>query len=211
MHSLLTITMTAVIGLGNPGTEYEWTRHNVGFLVVDALCDGLHAQFKGGKGDYLTAGGDYRGTSVLLVKPLTYMNNSGLAVADLIQHHSLELKDILIVCDDFNLPLGKIRLRPKGSDGGHNGLYSIIYQLQTEEFPRMRCGIGTPGSSGQDFDATSFVLSVFSRAERLDLRTMVKEARDAALCFSAEGIDTTMSRWNAIGSDSRNETNLIAG
>jgi len=211
MHSLLTITMTAVIGLGNPGNEYEWTRHNVGFLVVEALCNELRTEFKAGKGDYLIAAADVHGTSVILVKPLAYMNNSGLAVADLVERHSIDLKDVLVVCDDFNLPLSKIRLRPKGSDGGHNGLYSIIYQLQTEEFPRMRCGIGTPSSSGRDFDATSFVLSVFNRAERPALRMMVKEARDAALCFSAEGIDTAMSRWNAIGSDSRNETNLIVG
>ena len=203
--------MTAIIGLGNPGNEYEWTRHNVGFLVVDALRDVLRTEFEAGKGDYLLATASSHSTPIALVKPLTYMNNSGLAVADLVERYNLDLRDLLIVCDDFNLPLGKIRLRPKGSDGGHNGLYSIIYQLQTEEFPRLRCGIGTPTSSGQEFDATSFVLSVFNCDEKPAVRKMVESARDAALCFSAEGINAAMDRWNAIGSDPWNETSVIAG
>jgi PTH1 family peptidyl-tRNA hydrolase len=211
LHSLFSITMIAVVGLGNPGHDYEWTRHNVGFMVADALSDELRAEFEGGKGDYLVAAADFDGTSILVVKPLTYMNNSGLAVADLVERYDLDPKDILVVCDDFNLPLGKIRLRPKGSDGGHNGLYSIIYQLQTEEFPRLRCGIGIANVPGQDFDATSFVLSGFDHTERSAVQKMVEEARDAALCFSTEGIDTAMSRWNAIGTDPPNETNVITG
>jgi PTH1 family peptidyl-tRNA hydrolase len=211
VYSLITIAMIAVIGLGNPGHDYEWTRHNVGFMVVDALSDELRSKFEGGKGDYLLAAAGFHNTRILLVKPLTYMNNSGLAVADLAERYDLEQKDILVVCDDFNLPLGKIRLRPKGSDGGHNGLYSIIYQLQTEEFPRMRCGIGAANVLGQDFDATSFVLSVFDQAEKPAVRKMAEEARDAALCFSTEGIEIAMGRWNAIGTDSPNETNVITG
>jgi PTH1 family peptidyl-tRNA hydrolase len=203
--------MIAVIGLGNPGHDYQWTRHNVGFMVADALLDVLQVEFEEGKGDYLVAAADVESKPILLVKPLTYMNNSGLAVADLVERYDLAPKDILVVCDDFSLPLGKIRLRPKGSDGGHNGLYSIIYQLQTDEFPRMRCGIGVANEPGQDFDATSFVLSVFDRAERSAVQKMVEEGRDAALCFCREGIDTAMSRWNAIGNDSRNETNVITG
>jgi PTH1 family peptidyl-tRNA hydrolase len=139
------------------------------------------------------------------------MNNSGLAVADVVDRYNLDLRDLLIVCDDFNLPLGKIRLRPKGSDGGHNGLYSIIYQLQTEQFPRLRCGIGTTVTPSQKLDATSFVLSVFDRDERPAVRKMVDSARDAALCFSAEGINIAMDRWNTIGNDLRNETTAIAG
>jgi PTH1 family peptidyl-tRNA hydrolase len=201
--------MIAVIGLGNPGHGYEWTRHNVGFMVADALSEALQAEFEEGKGDYLVAATDLENKPILLVKPLTYMNNSGLAVADLVERYGLEPKDILVVCDDFNLPLGKIRLRPKGSDGGHNGLYSIIYQLQTEEFPRIRCGIGVASLPGEDFDATSFVLSFFDQPEREIVRKMVEDTRDAAICFCTEGIDTAMSRWNAIGNDSRDETNVI--
>jgi PTH1 family peptidyl-tRNA hydrolase len=207
----VSITMTAVIGLGNPGHDYEGTRHNVGFMVADALSEMLRADFEGGRGDYLVAAANFQGVSVLIVKPLTYMNNSGLAVADLVGRYDLDTKDVLVVCDDFNLPLGKIRMRAKGSDGGHNGLYSIVYQLQTEGIPRMRCGIGVANLSGQEFDATSFVLSVFDRAERSAVQKMVEDARDAALCFSTEGIDTAMGRWNAIGPDSQDDTNVITG
>ena len=195
----MTITVIAIVGLGNPGNEYEWTRHNVGFFVVDALRDALRTDFEAGKGDYLVATSRFGGDSIVLVKPLTYMNNSGLAVADLIKRYDVEPKDVLVVCDDFNLPLGRIRLRPKGSDGGHNGLYSIIYQLQTEEFPRLRCGIGAARSTDQEFNATSFVLSVFDRDEKPAVRKMVESARDAALCFLSEGINVAMDRWNAPG------------
>jgi len=180
-------------------------------MVVDTLCDVLCTEFEAGKGDYLIATGRSYDTLISLVKPLTYMNNSGLAVADVLQRYSLDLRNVLIVCDDFNLPLGKIRLRPRGSDGGHNGLYSIIYQLQTEEFPRLRCGIGTFSTSERKFDATSFVLSVFDHGERPAVRKMVETARDAALCFSTEGINTAMDQWNSVESDSRNETGALAG
>jgi len=204
---LLATLMIAIIGLGNPGNEYEWTRHNVGFLVVDALRDTLHTEFEAGKGDYLLATAHFERTPITLVKPLTYMNNSGVAVADVVERYNVELRNLLVVCDDFNLPLGKLRLRPKGSDGGHNGLYSIIYQLRTEEFPRLRCGIGTGVTHGKKFDATSFVLSVFDRDERPAVRKMVENARDAALCFSAEGITIAMDRWNATeGEQTRSET-----
>jgi PTH1 family peptidyl-tRNA hydrolase len=210
VFSLLTTIVTAVIGLGNPGNEYEWTRHNVVFFVVDALRDALRTEFEAGKGDYLLASGRSGGKPIALVKPLTYMNNSGLAVADIVEQYNVEPKDVLIVCDDFNLPLGKIRMRPKGSDGGHNGLYSIIYQLQTEEFPRLRCGIGTATSSGPEFDATSFVLSVFDHDEKPAVRKMVGSARDAALCFLSEGIDVAMDRWNATGRGLGDEKSTIA-
>ncbi|MGA9363967.1 MAG: aminoacyl-tRNA hydrolase, partial [Bacteroidota bacterium] len=201
--------MTAIVGLGNPGNKYEWTRHNVGFFVVDALRDALRTEFEAGKGDYLLATAQSGGTPIALVKPLTHMNNSGLAVADLVERYDLDLRNVLIICDDFNLPLGKLRLRPKGSDGGHNGLYSIIYQLQTEEFPRLRCGIGTATSSGPEFDATSFVLSDFGRDEKPVVRNMVENARDAALCVLSEGVDVAMDRWNATGHELGNEKSAI--
>jgi PTH1 family peptidyl-tRNA hydrolase len=203
--------VTAIVGLGNPGNEYEWTRHNVGFFVVDALGDTLRTEFEAGKGDYLLATVQSGGTPIALVKPLTYMNNSGLAVADLVERYNVEPRDVLVVCDDFNLPLGKIRLRPKGSDGGHNGLYSIIYQLQTEEFPRLRCGIGTAASTGPGFDATSFVLSDFDRNEKPVVRNMVENARDAALCFLSEGVDVAMDRWNATERGLGNEKSATKG
>jgi PTH1 family peptidyl-tRNA hydrolase len=193
--------VTAIIGLGNPGSEYEGTRHNVGFLVVDAICEALKTAFRAGKGEYVEAASTVQGIEVLLIKPLTYMNNSGVAVADVLDRYNLQLNDILVVSDDFNLPLGTIRLRPKGSDGGHNGLYSIIYQLGTEEFARLRCGIGRPALTARRFDATAYVLSVFEPSELPIVKGMLRSARDAALCFVTEGIERAMSRWNTDASN----------
>lgn len=202
--------MNTIIGLGNPGSDYDGTRHNVGFMVVDALCETLQTEFEAGKGDYLIAVSRYRGKGITLVKPLTYMNNSGLALVDLLEHYSLSVKDFLVVCDDFNLPLGRIRFRPKGTDGGHNGLYSIIYHLQTEDFPRLRCGIGRLISPGEVFDATKFVLSVFDRDERSAVRKMVTKSSEAVLCFATEGLTAAMDRWNMAGENESSKAHVIA-
>lgn len=191
--------MITIVGLGNPGNEYEETRHNVGFVVIDALCKTLRTNPEAGKGDYLIATGINRGYEIALVKPLTYMNNSGLAIMDLLERYELRLKDLLIICDDFNLPLGRLRLRPAGSDGGHNGLSSIIYQLQTDEFPRLRCGIGNPEAMLKASNATEFVLSIFEPEEEPLLREMIRNAHDAALCFASDGLPTAMNRWNSPG------------
>ncbi|MGH2568737.1 MAG: aminoacyl-tRNA hydrolase, partial [Bacteroidota bacterium] len=118
------------IGLGNPGSQYDGTRHNIGFDVVDSLAGALKIRFKPGTGEYLEARGFFGDTEVGLAKPLTYMNNSGSAVMEIQERYHLPLDRLLIICDDFWLPLGTLRLRTKGSDGGHNGLYSIIYHLQ---------------------------------------------------------------------------------
>jgi PTH1 family peptidyl-tRNA hydrolase len=185
--------MIAIFGLGNPGREYEMTRHNVGFMVVDALAEKLNYDFKPGKGDYLIAPGKYKGKEILIVKPLTYMNNSGIAVKDVVERFEIDLRDILVVCDDLNLPLGMIRIRPKGSDGGHNGLYSIIYHLKTIEFPRLRCGIGNPEKMKNMVD---FVLSKFDDDEVEVLREMISNAVDATLCFVSDGVLSAMNKFN---------------
>jgi PTH1 family peptidyl-tRNA hydrolase len=187
----------AIIGLGNPGYEYDGTRHNVGFLVVDLLCKKLRTNLQAGRGDYLLGSTVYEERDLLLVKPLTYMNNSGVAVADVKNHYGLRLEDLLVVCDDFNLPLGTIRLRRCGSDGGHNGLYSIIYQLQSEDFPRLRCGIGGSAVEKKGFDATGFVLSPFEREEKAIVQRMLHHASDAALSVVSDGLSIAMNRWNA--------------
>ncbi len=211
MPLIWAVAVITIIGLGNPGNEYEETRHNVGFMVADALCETLQTDFEVGKGDYLIAVSRYGGREIRLVKPLTYMNNSGLAVADLIERYRLNIKDILIVCDDFTLPLGKIRLRAKGTDGGHNGLYSIIYQLRTEGLSRLRCGIGRLHPQGQKFNPTEFVLSVFDQSEGPSVRKMIEEARDAALCFATEGLIAAMDHWNAPSIDPRIEQSISEG
>lgn len=185
--------MIAIFGLGNPGREYEMTRHNVGFMVVDALAEKIGVDFKPGAGDYLIGSGRRAGKEILLVKPLTYMNNSGVAVKDVVEKYKIDLRDILVICDDLNLPLGVIRIRQKGSDGGHNGLYSIIYHLKTMEFPRLRCGIGNPEKMKNMVD---FVLSKFDEDEIEILKEMIARAVDATLCFISDGISVAMNRFN---------------
>lgn len=188
--------MIAIVGLGNPGYEYEWTRHNLGFKVVDELCETLKVHLKTGKGNYLIGTGCHEGHDVALVKPLTYMNNSGIAILDLVGRYKLLLENLLVVCDDFHLPLGTLRLRPSGSDGGHNGLYSIIYHLQTEKFPRLRCGIGQAEMQGKSFNATQFVLSVFEKSEMSAVKNLIRDARNAVLSFVKDGLVSAMDRWN---------------
>jgi len=187
----------ALFGLGNPGSEYDGTRHNIGFSIVDALCEEFSIRLRPGKGDYLVGTASYRGTECCLVKPLTYMNNSGIAVQDVVGRQRLRLEDILIMCDDFQLPLGKLRTRPGGSDGGHNGLYSVMVHLGTHNFPRLRCGIaGPPEMPARKSEMAKFVLTVFTRNELPVVHQMVNRARDAALTFLSEGLTTAMNKFN---------------
>ncbi|MGB6647961.1 MAG: aminoacyl-tRNA hydrolase, partial [Bacteroidota bacterium] len=172
------MSLVLVAGLGNPGTLHRETRHNVGFLVLDSLAEKLGTTFGPGKGDYFLAGGAVGDREVVLLRPLTYMNNSGRAVADLLEARPMPFEDLLVVLDDFALPLGTLRIRPGGSDGGHNGLASVIEHLQTDQFPRLRCGIGRedmpPGDPKEEF-----VLSPFDPTERTALREMISAATDA--------------------------------
>ena len=132
-----------IVGLGNVGREYEGTRHNVGFAVVDGVAAKFKKSFAPGKGEYFAAQIRHRGEEIVLFKPTTYMNNSGIAVSNAAERFGILPEDILVAYDDFNIPLGKLRLRKSGGDGGHNGVYSIIYQLNSENFSRLRCGIGS--------------------------------------------------------------------
>lgn len=185
----------AVVGLGNPGTEYGQMRHNVGFQVLDTLSGRWKKGFKPGKGEYYFVRAAIGDREVILVKPLTFMNNSGEAVAEVIDRFSLPFSSLLVVADDFALPLGVLRLRPSGSDGGHNGLSSIIYQLQSDQFPRLRCGIGRaempPPSAMADF-----VLSAFEPEEQASVRSMVGRAADAVTHFVSAGIESAMNVFN---------------
>ncbi len=178
------------MGLGNPGSEYDGTRHNIGFEVVDAIAEKLRIVFEAGSGDYLEARATHGESDFLLVKPLTYMNNSGLAVRDVFEKYSPRMEDLVVVLDDFHLPLGTIRIRRRGSSGGHNGLSSIIYHMQTEDFPRLRIGIGKETRSG----AVEFVLSPFDDEERETVRDAVLAARDAAFSIVTVGLDSASSR-----------------
>jgi PTH1 family peptidyl-tRNA hydrolase len=149
--------MKMVVGLGNPGLQYERTRHNVGFHCVDKLASNLHWKWER-QNRAMVASGMIGTEKVILVKPITFMNNSGEAVSDLLRWYKLQPKDLLVVCDDLDLPVGKIRLRASGSAGGHNGVDSIIHHLHTNQFPRLRIGIGRPAHQRQQ--TINYVLGV---------------------------------------------------
>lgn len=188
--------MICLVGLGNPGAEYAGTRHNVGFDIVERIAGQVRAPFKPGKGDYVIAVGSFKNTEIGLVKPLTYMNNSGEAVLDIRDRYDIPLERFLILCDDFQLPLGRLRMRPDGSDGGHNGLYSIIYHLKSNSFPRLRCGIASDGMPVDKTLMAAFVLSPFSPAERSQVDDMIARAAEATLAFAVDGLAMAMNHYN---------------
>jgi peptidyl-tRNA hydrolase, PTH1 family len=182
--------MLAVLGLGNPGRRYSGTRHNVGYMVLDALIESAGARFsERSKAD--TARIEIAGENVVLAKPTTFMNLSGTAVKGILKRHFIPLDQVLVVCDDFNLPLGRLRLRPSGSAGGHNGLGSIIDSLGSNEFPRLRLGVGEPKG-----DVVNYVLSSFSASERPELKSMVETAAQAVKDWVEHGISWTMNQYN---------------
>ncbi len=183
--------MKIVVGLGNPGRQYAETRHNIGWMVVDRLAD--RAGWGGGKerDAARVVWGRYRGLDVELVKPLTFMNESGLAVRKVLARERAQLEDLLVVCDDFALPFGRLRLREAGSAGGHNGLRSIIGELGNQRFARLRVGIGEPSR-----DAVDHVLNRFSGPERRDLDVLLDAAADAVEDWAREGANRAATRWN---------------
>lgn len=185
--------MKVVVGLGNPGPKYAGTRHNVGFDVVDylAAAPGTSA-FKERFQAFVAEQRD-GGETFLLVKPLTFMNLCGRSVRAVVDFYKLPLTDLLIVSDDFNLPLGKLRVRAKGSHGGQNGLRDIQQQLGTDEYARLRIGVGQP----EPGDAVDFVLSKFKPGERAAATDAVANAAQAALVWARNGIEACMNRFNA--------------
>jgi PTH1 family peptidyl-tRNA hydrolase len=181
-----------VVGLGNPGSKYQGTRHNIGFELVDRLASGgSGASFvRKFEGVLAETEIDYR--RVLLLKPDTFMNLSGRSVGQAVRFYKLEPSEILVVCDDLSLPLGKLRIRPGGSDGGQKGLRDIAAHLGTEQFPRLRIGIGEQG----DLDATDFVLSRFRSPERAIVDDALILASQAVAVWLTQGIDAAMNRFN---------------
>ena len=165
--------MKLIIGLGNPGSQYEQTRHNVGFRCVDTLANRLRWRWER-HNRAMIASGMIGNDKAVLVKPITFMNNSGEAVSDLVRWYKLQPADILVVCDDLDLPVGKIRLRANGSAGGHNGVDSIIHHLHTNQFPRLRIGIGRPAHQQQQ--TISYVLGIPPTDERILLETAEERA-----------------------------------
>ncbi len=183
--------MRAIFGLGNPGKKYKDTRHNIGFIILDHLSELYSVPFKAGKGDYYFAEISCHNERVLLVKPTTYMNRSGEAVGHVLRYFPVTREELLIVYDDYNLPLGTIRFRPQGTDGGHNGISSIIYELNSDVFDRLRFGIGT-----EFRDAVRHVLSGFSRQEQNELTNLVQISGRGIEYWIANGIEDTMNNFN---------------
>lgn len=186
---------TLVVGLGNPGSMYRETRHNVGFLVAEELCRRWKKQLREGRGDYLLAELERGGRRVVLATPTTYMNNSGIAVAELIDRYETDPSSLLVVVDDLALPLGTLRLRHQGSDGGHNGLASVIYHLQTDVFPRIRCGIRNEEVKEGE-ETAGFVLSPFAPGEQEAAAAMVLRAADAVEMSVHAGFTRAMNVFN---------------
>ncbi|MEO0107938.1 MAG: aminoacyl-tRNA hydrolase [candidate division WOR-3 bacterium] len=181
----------AVFGLGNPGRQYERTRHNLGFMVLDRLARDFGVRFRN-QGEWSSAHVVLGGIASELVKPMRYMNLSGQVVKDYLTRHP---SDFLVVCDDLDLRLGRIRIRTRGSDGGHKGLADIILQLGTMNFPRVRIGIG-PKPPG--IEAADFVLQRFEPSELETLPRVIEAGRDAVVMAIEEGITQAMNRFNAL-------------
>lgn len=185
--------MKLVVGLGNPGREYAATRHNVGFMAVDLLAHELGVAVEKGKFRSLVGEGRIGMEKVILAKPQTFMNLSGEAVLDMVNFYKIPPQDVIIIVDDMDIPAGKVRLRMKGGSGGHNGLKSIIYQLQTEEFPRLRIGIGKPAPDRQ---TVGYVLGKFCAEEQEVIVEAIRKAVDAVRAIIESGVERAMNRVN---------------
>jgi PTH1 family peptidyl-tRNA hydrolase len=185
--------MKVVVGLGNPGSKYAGTRHNVGFAVIDYLAQSPRAGRSQARfqGQLIELNED--GEKILLVKPETFMNLSGRCVREVLDFYKMPVGDLLVVCDDINLPLGKLRVRASGSDGGQKGLRDIRGHLGTEEYARLRIGVDSPGQA----DAADYVLSRFRPTERAAVEDAVARAAEAVIFWVAKGTEATMNRYNA--------------
>lgn len=185
-------TIKLVVGLGNPGSKYQGTRHNIGFELVDRLARGGSTASFSSKFEGQIAETEIDFRRVLLLKPETFMNLSGRSVGQAVRFYKLSLADVLVVCDDLSLPVGKLRLRPGGSDGGQKGLRDITAHLGTDQFPRLRIGIG----DNDDIDAVDYVLSRFRGAERTAIDDSLILASQAVAVWVTLGIDAAMNRFN---------------
>ena len=186
--------MYVITGLGNPTLKYSKTRHNVGFDTIDVLAKKYGIKVKKKQFKALTGEGFIDGEKVILVKPMTYMNNSGEAVSEIVKYYKIDPdRELIIISDDLNLDVGVLRIRAKGSAGGHNGLKSIIKCVGTESFDRVRIGVGkVPAGT----DVITHVLTRFSRADRAIVKESFEAAADAIVSIISDGIDKTMSKFN---------------
>mgnify|MGYP005770548791 FL=1 len=185
--------MYLIVGLGNPTKEYERTRHNAGFDAVDMLADKLNVTVAERKHKGLCGKGMIGGEKVILLKPQTYMNLSGESVRSAADFYKIDSEHIIVMYDDIDLDVGKLRVRARGSAGGHNGIKNIIAHLGTQEFPRVRIGVG---AKPDRMDLADYVLGRFSQVERQVMEDAFKEAAEAAIAVVEDGIDAAMNRFN---------------
>jgi len=181
--------MTVLVGLGNPGRNYSDTKHNFGFWVLDKFAEKRSLKFQAGKGDYLLV----KSNDIVLVKPTTYMNNSGMAVADYCRYFQNTPEELLVVYDDIDLPLGTLRFKPSGGSGGHKGMESIIYQLESEDFNRLRIGISAENEMGP---SERYVLSPFPKDWKEKINEMIEKACDGIDYFLTHNMKETMNKFN---------------
>ena len=193
--------MRAVLGIGNPGKKYEDTRHNVGFKILDNFAEKHKLYFKASKGEYYIAGSEFNASPFFLVKPSTYVNLSGIAAKHFLESLHINKEDILIVADDINLEPGKIRIRKSGGDGGHNGIASIIYHIESEQFPRLRFGIGNGFEKGAMAD---FVIDKFSNEEVKIITPALNSAIEIIEQFIEGGIDAALNFFSKLNQQSNN-------
>lgn len=193
--------MRAIVGIGNPGKKYQFNRHNVGFLALDHFAEKHQIKFFPSKQNYYFAEGEFEGNFFVLAKPTTYVNNSGIAVKDLITNYKVPVYDLLVVVDDINLDEFDFRLKKSGSDGGHNGLASIIYLLNSDEFPRLRIGIGNDFEKGSLAD---YVLSDFDDSELNKLKKTFEFTSVIIRAFITGGYDSCLSEYSKIKNQLKN-------
>lgn len=183
-----------IVGLGNPGREYERTRHNAGFRAIDLLAEKLGCKIDKAKFQGLYGQVNYNGVKLFLLKPQTFMNLSGRSVLQLSAYYSIPPERIIVLFDDISLPPGRLRIRAEGSAGGHNGIKSIISEVGSQEFPRVKIGVGA--KPNPEFDLAAWVLSTFSAKEEKDLRFALENAADAALAVIDRGVPEAANRYN---------------
>ena len=183
-----------VVCLGNPGLRYEGTRHNAGFMTADALAKKLNVSINRARFQALTGKTEIGGESVLVMKPQTYMNLSGEAAAAAAKFYKIPPERVIVVSDESALPIGKLRVRSKGSAGGHNGLKSVIACLGSDQFPRIRLGVGAPPH--EDYDMADWVLSAFKNQDAEDIAAAAERAAEAVICYITEGPERTMNKYN---------------
>ena len=183
-----------IVGLGNPGKEYERTRHNCGFRAIDALAEQLGCKIDKSKFQGLYGKTTHQGHTVFLLKPLTLMNASGRSVLQMSAYYAIPPQRIIVLFDDISLEPGRLRVRADGSAGGHNGIKSIIQELGSQDFPRVKIGVGAKPNA--DYDLADWVLSNFTAAEQKSVDATLKPAGDAALCIIEQGVPQAANRFN---------------